>query len=203
MCTSLATQVLDVHIDTEPRIVSEIVARVVWIIVQNNVVAGQVPTVHVRQVGPCNAEIEAVEEESVGTASTQPVDVTATNMARVVPVLPRPIQMVSRAATLVTNPASARVNVRRIGMTRRVVKIRVTLVSVVEIRTALRWPAMIATARFGAALWDVTATEPPALHRSTATVHLSAAMLPGAASAVHVTSAMAAAIMLSKHRNGK
>ena len=62
----LAPQVLHVDVGAQSDVVGEIPARVVGIVIDDDVVAVPIPVVDVSQVKRSNAEVEAAKPEAVG-----------------------------------------------------------------------------------------------------------------------------------------
>lgn len=125
----LGSEVLDVDVGTESDVVGEIPAGVVGIFVDHDVVAIPEPAVAVADVVGSDAEVEAAEPETIGSASGEPPDVTAAKAAGKASVFPRMIEMVVRvvAAGVMADPLAIGVDMRRVGMTGVVVEVTVLL----------------------------------------------------------------------------
>src|SRR5579863_2030537 len=84
-------QVLDVHISTEPHVVRQIPAVMVWIFVNHDIVAIPEPVPAVADVEGGNAETKTAEPESARAAAAQPPHMAAPEAAGEMSVLPRMI----------------------------------------------------------------------------------------------------------------
>jgi hypothetical protein len=98
-----------VGIGSESRIISEIPARVIWIIVYHDVVAVPQPVASVVIVIRRHAPEKATEAEMVTASAFEAINVVAANFATEASVFPDVILMVTRivAAAVMTNPLIA------------------------------------------------------------------------------------------------
>ncbi len=92
----LLSQIQHVDVDTQAHVVGQIIAFVVWIVVDDDVIAIPVPTAAVAYIESCHAPKEAVKAEAVGSAAVQMPNVAAADAAGEMAVLPRVIEMVVR-----------------------------------------------------------------------------------------------------------
>jgi hypothetical protein len=129
LASSLGSEVFDVDVGTESDIVGEVPAGVVGIFVDHDVVAVPEPVVAVADVVGSDAEVESAKPETIGSASSEPPDVTATESAGEASVFPRMIKMVVRvvAASVMADPLAIGVDMGRVGMTGVVVEMAVLL----------------------------------------------------------------------------
>ena len=90
---------MHVDIGSEPGVVSQIPARVIWIVIYHDVVAVPQPIVGVVVVVRRDAPVKAAEPEAVAASAFDAVDVVATNFTAEVSVCPYVILMVARVVT--------------------------------------------------------------------------------------------------------
>jgi hypothetical protein len=111
-------QILHVNIRAEPRVVAQIPADVIRVVIDHNVVTIPEPAIHKAQVVGGDAEIESVEEEPVRTSTSKMPNVAFPNASREAAMLKRTVEMVMRvvAAGVMSNPLIVGVNVGSFGM---------------------------------------------------------------------------------------
>src|ERR1700674_248612 len=110
------------HVGAEPDVVGQVPARVVRILVEDDVVPVPVPAIAVAVVVRGDAEEEAAEAEAIAVAALQPPDVVRAEGAREAPVRPGTIEVVVPVvpAGVVSDPTMVlSVHVRGVGMSRR------------------------------------------------------------------------------------
>jgi hypothetical protein len=114
------SEVEDVDVGAKADVVGQIVAFVVGIVVDDDLVAAPVPPGAVAYVKGSNTPEEAVEAEAVGSAAVEMPDVAATDAAGEMAVLPGVIEMVVGVVFtgVVTDPLAVVMNVGRFGMAR-------------------------------------------------------------------------------------
>jgi hypothetical protein len=78
-----------VGVGSEPGVIGEIPAWVIWVVVQHDVVTVPQPIVGVVVVVRRDAPVKAAEPETVPTATFDTINVVATNFAAEASVLPR------------------------------------------------------------------------------------------------------------------
>src|ERR1700688_3811928 len=108
-----------VGVGSEPGVVGEIPARVIWVVVQHDVVAVPHPIVGVVVVVRRDAPVKAAEPEAVSAAAFDAINVVATNFAAEASVFPNVILMVTGivAAPVMTDPLIIlSMHVRSFGM---------------------------------------------------------------------------------------
>ncbi len=117
---NLLSEVEDVDVGAKADVVGQIVAFVVGIVVDDDLVAAPVPPGAVAYVKGSNTPEEAVEAEAVGAAAVEMPDVAATDAAGEMAVLPGVIEMVVGVVFtgVVTDPLAVVMNVGRFGMAR-------------------------------------------------------------------------------------
>ena len=114
------------HVNAKSRVVRQVPTHVIWIIVNDNLVATPVPARAKSYICRSDTEIEAVKPEARGSTPRQVPHMSRPKATREVPVRPRMIQVVVG----VSRPAMSypmiigRVHVRCIWMSCRIVKIR-------------------------------------------------------------------------------
>lgn len=125
----LRSEIQHVDVGSEPHVVGQVIAVVVWIFVDNDVVAIPKPVVAESEVIGSNAEIEASEPEAVGAAAAEMPAVVAAESAGKASVLPGMIDVVVEivAARIVADPLAVGVDVGSIGMSGFVVEMTVLL----------------------------------------------------------------------------
>jgi hypothetical protein len=112
-----------VHVRTEARVVGEIPAHVVRVIVNHDLVRVPVPVAAVADIVWRDAEIKAGEPESARAAAGQPPPMVRAKASGKVAVLPRAVEVVVRivGSRVVTNPVIVRrIDVRRRRMARTI-----------------------------------------------------------------------------------
>ena len=114
----LRPQIQDVNVRSEPHVVSQVIAVVIGIFIDDHVVAIPEPAVAEGNVKVGDAEIETAEPEATGTAAAQMPAVIGTEAAGKVSVLPGMIEMIVGivAAGVVADPFAVGMNVWSIGM---------------------------------------------------------------------------------------
>jgi hypothetical protein len=102
----LAAEILHVDVGSEPRVIREVPAWVIWVVVQHDVVAVPQPIANVAIVIRRDAPVKAAEPEAVPASASEAINVLGANSAAEVSVFPRMIKMVvSIAATgVMTDP---------------------------------------------------------------------------------------------------
>jgi hypothetical protein len=108
-----------VNIGSESRIIGEIPARVIWIVVYHDVVAVPQPIAGVVIVVRRHTPEEATEPETVPASAFEAINVVAADFAAEASVFPGVVKMVVSiaAARVMADPTIAfRVNVRSFGM---------------------------------------------------------------------------------------
>jgi len=108
-----------VGISAESGVISEIPARVIWVVVYHDVVAVPQPIVGVVVIVRRDVPVKAAEPETVAASPFETIDVVAANFAIEPPVFPDVILMVTRVVTapVMTDPTIAlSMNVRSFGM---------------------------------------------------------------------------------------
>jgi hypothetical protein len=115
----LIPQIFDVAVSPESRVIRQVPANVIRIVVDYNVVRAPVPVAAQVNVVRCNAEIESAKPESRSIPAFDPVDMSAANFTREVAVLPRSSKFVVRIVPACVMPyplIRLGMNVRRLGM---------------------------------------------------------------------------------------
>jgi hypothetical protein len=105
-----------VHISPESRVIGQVPAWIVGIVIEDDVVRIPEPAVAIGQVIRRNAEVESAEEKPVRAPAAEPVDIARSKAAGEVAVLPGMVKVIVRVAAGVADPAAVVVNMRRIGM---------------------------------------------------------------------------------------
>ncbi len=93
--SSLRTEIQHVHVRPRSGVVCQVIARVIRIVVQHDVVGVPEPVADVRVVSRRDAEEEAVEAESLWSAAGEAIDAGRADRAREVTVLPRTIEVIA------------------------------------------------------------------------------------------------------------
>jgi hypothetical protein len=93
-----------VHVGPQPDVVSQIVAHIIRIVVNHDVIAVPEPVIDISKIGVCDREVETAKTKAVRIASTQPPNMSCTNGAGKVPVLPRTVKMVTRVMSFMAYP---------------------------------------------------------------------------------------------------
>ena len=115
-------------INAQPRVVGQIPARVVGVIVDYDLIRVPLPAVHIRQVVGSNAEIVVVEPKAVGPTAPQTPNMLRTEAATEVAVFPRMVKVVVGIIwARMSYPLSIAVNVGRIRVTSLIVEVAVLL----------------------------------------------------------------------------
>ena len=118
-----ATEIVRVDVCAQPRVVNEIPADMVWIVVDDDRVAVPQPVIHQAVVVRSNAKVEAVEKESAAVPAPKMKQMVPAKPAGKAPVFERVIEMIVGivAARVVPDPPLA-VDMRPTRVVRRVVK---------------------------------------------------------------------------------
>ena len=116
---------MDVDVGAETNVVGKVIAVVIGVFIDHDVVAIPPPVITESDVKRGNAEIESAEPETIGPASGEMPDVAAAEAAGEMAMLPRMVEMVVGiiAAGIVTHPLSIAVDVRGIRMPIVIVKV--------------------------------------------------------------------------------
>ena len=160
-------------VGSEPDVVSEIPAVVVGIFVNHDLVAIPKPIADVVVVIGRHAEVEAAEPETLAIATSEMPNVSATEPASEVAVLPRMIQvkMLVTAAGIMAYPVVIAMDVRGLGMIGTILEAMAFLTALG--RAILRWTAFVNGLR--SMSWNVAMAD----FASAAPGPLSAAFLGG------------------------
>ncbi len=140
--TKLLTEIHNVHIRPEADVISQIPARVIGIVVNDDLVGIPQPTVAIANIKGSNAPEPTVETETRGTAASETPNMAATNAAIETTVLPGMVEMIIGivATGIMTHPLAIVVNVRSFRMALFVGMAR--LRSRMAFTTARGWPSL-------------------------------------------------------------
>jgi hypothetical protein len=118
------SQIQDVHVNAQPDVIGKVIAGVVWIVIDHDVVVVPEPVVSVVVIVLRELEVEAANAEPFAIAATKAPDVLRANASREASVFPRMVQMIVGvpAARVVSHPNIILVNVRGLGMVGLIVK---------------------------------------------------------------------------------
>lgn len=121
------SQIIYMDVGPEPDVVSEVPAFMVRVFVDNDVVAVPEPVVAEADVVGGDAEVEAAEPEAIGATAAEMPDVATAEAAGEAAVFPGVVEMVMGvvATRVMADPLAVRVDVRRVGMSRLVVEVRI------------------------------------------------------------------------------
>lgn len=102
------------HVGAESRVVGEVPAFVIRIVVDNDVIVVPIPIINVAEIEGSYAEVISAEPEAVGPATTQAPHVTRSDSALEAAMLPGAVEVEPgiAAAIGVANPLVILVNVR-------------------------------------------------------------------------------------------
>ncbi len=102
----IISHIQNVNVRPQPRVVGKIVAGIIRVVVDHDVVSVPSPVINVDKINRGNAEVEAAEPEAIGAASFKPPYMTRTEFTGKTTVLPRAIQVVAWivSAFIVPNP---------------------------------------------------------------------------------------------------
>ena len=119
---SLLSKILHVRVDAEPRVIRQIPSVMVWIGIENDVIGVPHPVADIAHVIRCDAEVEAIEPETVWTAAAESPTMTRSEPSGEAAMRIWLVQMVIRiiASRVVTDPCSAVIDVRGVWMARPV-----------------------------------------------------------------------------------
>ena len=120
-----SSEIVHVGVHTQPRVVCEVPAHVIGIVVDHNRIAVPQPVIDVAVVPRRDTEVKAIEPEPAGAASLESKDVAGTEPAGEAPMRPRPIEVIVRiiAARIVSDPRAVGVNVGSIRMSGTIAKV--------------------------------------------------------------------------------
>ena len=130
----LRAEILHVGVSAETGVVSEIPARVIWIVVQHDVVGVPQPIAGVVVVVWRDAPVKAAEPETVPASAFKAINVVAANFTAEAPVFPYMVLMVTLIvpAPVMSDPMIAlRMNVWSFGMA-LLVAIRLTHLALID-----------------------------------------------------------------------
>jgi len=157
LLTVLSPEIQNVNVGAQSHVVGEIIARIVRIFVEHDVIAVPQPAVTKGNIDGRNAEIEAPEPETTGSAATKPPYVMGAEFTREMTVLPRVIEVVSRIPAVVPNPLIVpRMNVRRIRMSRSISVVGMFGSLLVRLRVS-RWSRSMSRNVSATNLWPAAA----------------------------------------------
>jgi hypothetical protein len=116
--TSVVPEKEDVNVSAQPNVVGEVPAIVIRIFVDHDLFTVPQPIIGKAIVFGCNAEIEAIEPETVPTAAREAEDMASPKAAGEPPVFPGAIKMEAGIITarVMADPLIIRVNVRGFRM---------------------------------------------------------------------------------------
>lgn len=159
----LIPEIQNVNVSAESHVVGKIVAGIVRVVVEHDVIGVPLPAIYKDKVNGGNAEEEAAEPETIATASAKPPYMTRAESARETAVLPGVIEVVARiiSAFIVPDPLIiAGMNVGRVGVSSPVVEFAVVrgrrLRGTLFWSSPWRWRCVLG--RSGPASWNVPAT---------------------------------------------
>src|SRR5450432_3507663 len=124
---TLRSEIDHVDVSSKPHVVGQVVAVMIGVFVDHDVVAIPQPIVAKPDVEVGDAEVEAAEPEPAGDAAGEVPDMAAAKSAGKVAVFPGMIEVVVGivAAGVVADPLAIGVNVRHVGMARFVAEVPV------------------------------------------------------------------------------
>lgn len=117
-----------VNVSAQPRVVSQIPAGIIRIIVEDDIVSVPKPAIDEDNVCRGHAEVEAAEPEAIGTTAFNPPYMARTELAGETSMLPGVIEVIAGviAAFIVPDPAIVgSMDVRRLGMARTIIEFAV------------------------------------------------------------------------------
>jgi hypothetical protein len=152
---ALSAQIDDVYVGAQPNVVSQIVAYIVGIVVNHDVITVPEPIVDITKIRVCDRKEEAAKAKTVGITSTQPPNMACTDGAGKAPMLPRAVKMVTDIVPLMAYPTIVFcVDMRRFRMAFRIpVRVRCWLV-----RNRTRCWVRRSMSRRWAMGWNMTST---------------------------------------------
>ncbi len=92
------------NVGPQPDVVSQIVAHVIRIVVNHNIITVPEPVIDITEIGVCDREVEAAKAKAVRITSTQPPNMPCTNGSRKAPMLPWMVEMVTRVMSFMAYP---------------------------------------------------------------------------------------------------
>lgn len=115
---ALRAEVLHVNVGSEASVVGEVPARVVGVVVDDDVIGGPVPGIAVVKVVGRYAKVESAEPEAAGSAAAETPDVSTSDLAGKVSVLPRMVEVIVGvvAPSVMADPTIIAMDVRGFGM---------------------------------------------------------------------------------------
>jgi len=115
----LRTKILYVNVGSEADVVGQIPAWVIRVIVDYDVIGSPIPIGTVAEVIGSYAEVESAKPEAARAATADAPDMSGTDFAGEVSVLPGMVEMIMSiiAPGAMADPLSIGVNVRSLGMT--------------------------------------------------------------------------------------
>jgi len=146
-----------VHIRAKPDVISQVVARIVRIIIKNDVIAVPEPIIAINDVRVCHFKEVSAKTKAVWIATSKAPDMMRTNGSPKVPVFPWMVKMKTRIMPLMAYPAIIIcVNVRRFRMAWLIAESRMVWLALSWMRNwmrrSVRWR--------WATGWNVTSTNP-------------------------------------------
>ncbi len=129
-CSLPRPEVQDVDVGAQPDVVGQVVAGVVRVVIEDDVVRVPVPAVTVAEISRRHGEEEAAEPEARRTASAQVEGVARAEAAAKTAVLPGMVDVIAGIATsaIVPNPPVV-IDMRGVGMSWLVVKVAILRVA--------------------------------------------------------------------------
>ena len=109
---------MHVHVSAESRVVGQIPAFVIRIIVDHDVIVVPIPIINVAEIEGSYAEVKSAEPEAAGSSAAQAPHVTRSDSALEAAMLPRVVKVKSGIATAigVADPFVILVDVRSFGV---------------------------------------------------------------------------------------
>lgn len=93
------------HVRAQPDVISQVVARIVRVIIKNDVIAVPEPIIAIRNVRLCHLKEVAAETKAVRVASSKTPDMMRADRSPKAPVFPRMVKMKTRIMPLMAYPA--------------------------------------------------------------------------------------------------
>lgn len=112
------------NVDAGALVVSEVIAGVIWIVIDDDFVAIPIPPVYICIVGLGDTEVEAIEPEAVRASSAESPHMARAETRSKASVFPGVVKVIMyiAPARVMANPAIPRIDVGRFGVTRMIIE---------------------------------------------------------------------------------
>ncbi len=125
LATLPLTEVLHVHVGSQPHVVGEIPARMIRIFIDHDLISAPVPPIAIAQIIRSHAKVESAKPETARTAAPIRHNMPRPKPSTKMPMLPGVVKMIVRVVTprSMSNPMAIIMHMGSVRMSRSILKI--------------------------------------------------------------------------------